>query len=103
KGETNRITLKLFRAGKTIAEIAAERSLAASTIETHLASFVPTGEIDVLELINREKLDRVISYLENQPASGITSVKQSMGESVTYAEIKAAMKYFEKISVETDH
>ncbi|HEY0680486.1 MAG TPA: AAA family ATPase, partial [Chitinophagaceae bacterium] len=47
KGETNRITLKLFRAGKTIAEIAAERSLAASTIETHLASFVPTGEIDV--------------------------------------------------------
>jgi len=41
---TAHITLELFRAGKTVAQIAAERSLTESTIEAHLATAVANGE-----------------------------------------------------------
>src|SRR5438093_3933219 len=37
KVDTKRVSLDLYRAGRTIAEIAAQRHLAVSTIEGHLA------------------------------------------------------------------
>lgn len=100
KGETNRFSLHLYRQGRSAQEIAQERNLALSTIETHLASFIPTGEVDVLELVSREKLDKIIELLEAQPLSGATLIKQSLSADYTYGEIKAAMKYFEKITAE---
>ncbi len=97
KGETNRLSLQLYRDGKTLQEIAQERNLALSTIETHLASFIPTGEVDVLELVSKEKLDKIMELLEVQPMLGSTAVRQSLDIDASYGEIKAAMKYFEKI------
>jgi len=96
KGETNRISLQLYKEGKTIAEIAELRSLVQSTIESHLASFIPTGEVDVLELVSKEKLDKIIELLEGQPQLGATAIKQTLDIDVSYGEIKAAIKYFEK-------
>jgi uncharacterized protein YpbB len=98
KGETNRISLQLFREGKTIAEIAQHRNLAESTIETHLSSFVTTGEVDVLELVSKEKLDRIVEILEGQPQLSITAIRQSLNNDVSYGEIKAAIKYLEKLN-----
>ena len=43
--DTYKISLKMFKEGRSIAEIASERGLAKSTIENHLVRFIPTHEI----------------------------------------------------------
>ena len=93
KGETQRISLALFRKGKKISEIAAERSLAYSTVEGHLAGFISSGEIKVLELLEKVKLDKISKLLEKHPSISPSQVRQQLGEEYSYGQIKAAMNY----------
>jgi nucleoside-triphosphatase THEP1 len=94
KGETQRISLQLFRKGKSIEEIASARSLASSTIEGHLASFVSTGEIDVLELVDKFKLDKISQLVNKNPAITASGLKQQLGEGFSYGQIKAVMNHY---------
>ncbi len=55
KPDTKQVSLELFKEGKTIEEIAKERSMAFTTIEGHLAHFAGTGEIDIHEFVTPEK------------------------------------------------
>jgi uncharacterized protein YpbB len=97
KGETHRLSLQMYKEGKSIVDIARERNLAASTIEGHLASFIATGEIDVLELVDQSKLDRILKVLEQESEPVFaTSVKNKLGNDFSYSEVRAAMKYWEK-------
>lgn len=56
KGGSRRISLEMFRSGKTIEEIAEERNLAVSTIGAHLAKYVETGELVVTDFVPRDRL-----------------------------------------------
>jgi hypothetical protein len=97
KGETHRLSLQMYKEGKSIADIAQERNLATSTIEGHLASFIPTGEIDVLELIDQSKLDKILEVLEQESEPVFaTSVKNKLGANFSFSEVRAALKYWEK-------
>src|SRR5215213_522006 len=97
KGETARVSLQLYKEGKTISEIAAERSLTYSTIESHLSEFIPTGEVEVHELISPSKLETVMAVLKEEkvpPSSGV--LKSKLPNDFSYGEIKAAIRYWEK-------
>ncbi|MCU7552069.1 helix-turn-helix domain-containing protein [Chitinophagaceae bacterium LB-8] len=103
KGETHRLSLQLYKEGKSIAEIAQERNLAPSTIEGHLASFIPTGEINVLELVDQSKLDKILKVLEEESEPVFaTSVKNKLGNDYSFSEVRAAMKYWEKEKKESN-
>ena len=97
KGETARLSLQLYKEGKTIAEIASHRNLTYSTIEGHLAAFIPTGEVQIEDLITSSKLEQVLNLLkkEKEPPSSST-LKSRLGQDFSYGEIKAALKYWEK-------
>ncbi|HEX6180165.1 MAG TPA: helix-turn-helix domain-containing protein, partial [Chitinophagaceae bacterium] len=99
KGDSQRVSLQLYKEGRTIAEIAAERSLARGTIETHLSNFIPTGEVDALALVSQEKLDKIIGLLEEQPDINSWSIKQALGEDFSYADIRAGLKHFERLKL----
>lgn len=97
KGETARISLQLYKNGKTISEIATERNLSFTTIEGHLADFIPSGEIEVNELISPTRLETIMSLLKEEkeiPSSGI--IKSKLPNDFSYGEIKVAMRYWEK-------
>ncbi|MCK5401213.1 MAG: HRDC domain-containing protein, partial [Flavobacteriaceae bacterium] len=55
KEDTKKVSLKLYKNGKTIGEIAKERGLTKNTIEGHLASFITSGEIKITDLMPVEK------------------------------------------------
>ncbi|HBG42462.1 MAG TPA: aldolase [Porphyromonadaceae bacterium] len=57
KGGSGRITLEMYLSGRTITEIATERKLAVSTVGTHLAKFVETGELRASDLVPEERLE----------------------------------------------
>ena len=91
KGETHAESFRLFKEGKTMAEIATERNLAVSTIETHLTRFVKWGDIKIEELVSREKLVLIEAALTDFKGSSITPVKQQLNDDVSFGEIRLVM------------
>ena len=89
KGTTKRISLELFNEGKTIMEIAAIRGLVASTVESHLASFLKTGEITIQQLVSIEKINAIQKALEENPGSGIYAIKALLGDVISFGDIRA--------------
>jgi nucleoside-triphosphatase THEP1 len=93
KGETQRISLELFKKGKAISEIAKERNLAYSTIEGHLAGFIATGEVNILDIIDKTKLDKISELLEKNSSLSSSELKQQLGDDFSYGQIKAAINF----------
>lgn len=94
--DTYSITLRMFRTGKNIAQIAEERRLSPNTIETHLVRFIPTGEIELSELVAPAKIETIQNVLlEFADAQGISSIKEHLGEDFSYGEIRAVLASYE--------
>ena len=91
KGDTYAESFRLFKEGKTMVEIAAERNLAVSTIESHLARFVKWGDIKIHELVSREKLVLIEAALTDFKGSSIIPVKQQLSDDVSFGEIRLVM------------
>lgn len=64
KGESNRITLEMYKDGKTIDQIAVERGLAVSTICTHLSGYINMGLLDINQFISADKRDKAMKFME---------------------------------------
>lgn len=97
KGESSRLSLNMFKQGKSIADIAAERGMAISTIEGHLAGFVSTGEVDILDLVNDTALEKINRVIDAEPEITFKGIKEKAGDDITYGVIKAVINYRERI------
>lgn len=95
KGETRRISLELFKAGKSISEIAGERGMAPVTIEGHLVTFIPTGEVLVQDLVAKDKMDTISKVLDESGDSPHGIIKSKLGDRYSYSEIKAVIAWKE--------
>ena len=97
KVDTRGLTFKMFREGKTIKEIAAERSLTVGTVENHLALFVKSGDLKVDEVVStqHQKIIRGIIKSFNK-AYSLSDVKNLLPDDYTYAEIKLVIADMEK-------
>lgn len=93
KIDTKGESFRLFREGKTINEIAKERNFTIQTIEGHLAHFVQKGEINIEELLSREKLLLIETAIKDFDGGPITSVKQKLGNEISFGEIKLALAW----------
>jgi tRNA uridine 5-carbamoylmethylation protein Kti12 len=91
------ISLELFQSGKTIPEIAKDRTLAVSTIEGHLAYFVGTGELSIDRVIDPQKTKEIQEYLESHRVTGINEIRNAFGNKYTYSEIRFVLKQLESI------
>jgi PIF1-like helicase/Helix-turn-helix domain/HRDC domain/UvrD-like helicase C-terminal domain len=85
---TKQTSFDLFKAGKTIAEIAEERGFTPSTIEGHLSYFVGTGELDILQLVDEKKVAEISAYITSHPEKLYSEIKNHFGERISYGEIR---------------
>ena len=93
KGQTQKLSLEMFKQGKTIEEIAKERSLTTSTIGGHLARFVASGEIDILKIISPEKLQVAVDYFKTAGTASISEAMATQGNQFTYWEMRMVQAY----------
>ncbi len=106
KVDTKAESFKLYKEGKSIHDISKERNLAVQTIEGHLAYFVEIGEIQISELVSREKIILIEPALKNFQGGNITHLKGKLGSSVSFGEIKlvfASLEFQKKSSSHEDH
>jgi len=88
KVNTKEVSFDLYKAGKTIQEIAKERSYNVQTIEGHLAYYVSQGDLDALEFVTLEKLQAVKDKFKELKTDKLGELKEALGAEFTYAEIK---------------
>ena len=98
KVDTRALTFKMFRDGKTLKEIAAERSLTVGTVENHLAHFVEKGELEIGEVVSsqHQKIIRGIVKTFNK-AYSLSEVKNLLPNDYTYAEIKLVIADMKRV------
>ena len=89
KGETKRISLELFQGGKSVDDIAAERSLTRGTIIGHLIEFIGNG-VEADQLMEADKLASVQDVLRKNPGKPTGVLKAILGREVEFFEIRIA-------------
>lgn len=94
--DTRLTSFNLYRTGKSIAEVADERGLAASTIESHLSYFITTGEMDVLDMVSEEKIPAIKDAIESYGADRLSPLKEILGDDYSYGEIKATVAWLNR-------
>lgn len=96
KKPTKQISFELFKKGLSIKEIAKERSLTVGTIENHLANYIPTGDLDVLELIELKRYKNIRNQIEEAgEVKGLTALKEKVDADITYMELKMVLMSLE--------
>ena len=96
KGDTHRISLGLFREGIPISEIATRRGMVPTTVESHLASFILTGEVEVKELVPEHKIEPIIVALKETGSQTLGPVKNKLGDGYSFGEIRAVINHLKK-------
>jgi len=91
KKSTKQISFELFKKGLSIKEIAKERSLTSGTIESHLASYIPSGEVDILELIPLKKYQKMIKEIEAVEYKNLTHLKENVDKSYSFMELRMVL------------
>lgn len=88
KEDTKKISYDLFKEGKLVPQIASERNLSVTTIESHLAHYVGTGEIPVNKFVSQEMTDLISSQFEGKDDFTLGPVKAALGEKVSWSDIR---------------
>ena len=90
-GETMRISLAMYKDGRTIDEIAFTRNLNMTTIVTHLERYVISGELDINDFINAEKREKASELIRKGTETG--SIYEMLSAFLNYTEVKMFMAW----------
>lgn len=94
--DTKLETLKLLRAGKSIDEIATIRNFVRGTIEGHLAHFIQEGNLELTEVVSKEKIPAIEAAVKIHGPYMLRTLKDELGEEFSYGEIKCVVSYLSR-------
>jgi len=95
--DTRRVSYTLFKQGKTIAEIAEERSLSINTIESHLSYYIASGDLLIDDLVDVQKQKAIQKAAEIYgTANGLKILKDNLPEEISYGEIRMVLAAIDK-------
>jgi hypothetical protein len=95
KVDTKAESFRLYKGGKQVDEIAQERNLTQQTIEGHLAYYISKGEINIDELVSREKVLLIEPVAKTFSGGSLTPIKEKLGSAVSYGEIRLVLAWIE--------
>jgi uncharacterized protein YpbB len=96
KPDTKQITFDLYKQGKTIFEIATERSLTTNTIQGHLSHFIALGEVEITDLMKKKDVDRISDFFIKNNTTVSKEGKIYFGEAYSYNELKMVLAFLQK-------
>jgi len=89
KINTKELSFTLYQQGKSVEEIAKERSLVVSTIEGHLLPYVQNGEIPIEAFVVPEKIEQIKQVLQQNPdVTNLSEIKAILGDDYSYGAIR---------------
>src|SRR5207244_579415 len=97
--KNNEISFDLYKSGKTVAQIAAERNLAVSTIEGHLAYFIARRELDISEFLTKEQVEEISRFFEERKTDSLADAKAHFGERFLYGQLRMVLEHLKTKAV----
>lgn len=93
--ESHKLTYDLYLAGRSVDEIANERNLAITTVESHLVKCAQEGmEIQYEDFIPSEYEELIMKTIEECGATLLKPIKEQLPQQISYTAIKfAVLKY----------
>lgn len=90
KPDTKNVSFSMFRAGKSIEEIAKERNYTVGTIESHLTHYLEIGELTVDELVDESTQAQVLKAIEQNEGATLPQLKEIL-PAVGYGQIRMVL------------
>ncbi|MCH7401033.1 DNA helicase RecQ [Belliella kenyensis] len=85
------LSLKLYKEGKSIFQIAHERNMTPNTIEDHLVNMVKKREVEASEFISKDDILNIRLAYRRQDSHFLKPLKEHFGERYTYFQLKIAL------------
>ena len=87
----------LYNQGNTVNQIAEKRGLNQSTIESHLARYVASGDIDVHEFVDGDTLQKVEAYcMEHPEEKALKPIFEHFDAKIPYGVLRMAIAAIRK-------
>lgn len=97
KRSTYDITLLLWKEGKTVAEIAKERTLSQATIYSHIAKCIEQDKIAIIEVLPEETINELNTiFKENEELTTLKSLYEKTEERYSWDELRLFRAYLLK-------
>lgn len=93
KGDSAKETFAYFSAGKTVEEISRIRHLASSTIESHLAEFVRSGDLDVTLFLKQNEIAEIKKIYDSLEYYSTTTIVQQLYNKLNHSQVKMALNH----------
>ncbi len=87
KPDTKKLSFDLYKSGRTLVQVAAERNLALSTIEGHLAYYIETGELNIDDLLDAEKQSSIRDIIKQSGSESLQTIKEKL-PTISYGELR---------------
>ena len=88
-GDSARETLRQFRSGKAVEQIARERAVTTGTILGHLAEGIENGEpIDLNRFLTADEQTRIAAAFDRNGFGNLTAVFESLGGAIDYGKLR---------------
>ncbi len=100
KGASQSLSISMYKNGMSIKEISTDRNLAPSTIESHLALGIRSGDLDIKSFIDDEKLNKAVAYFEGVEDKSFGIARGKLGDDFSYGELRMVTCYLEWVKVE---
>ncbi|MGZ3931741.1 MAG: helix-turn-helix domain-containing protein, partial [Bacteroidia bacterium] len=91
KPDTKSVSFQMYKDGKTIEEIAAERSLTVGTVEGHLAQYIAKGELSAANLVDPKTSAAILEVVKELDSLQAGVIKAALGDAFSYRDIKFAI------------
>src|SRR5690606_20021440 len=88
KIDTKKLSLDMFKSGLSISEIAKERNFVETTIQGHLAHYIPTGEIKITDLMTQETYEELKTIVQQTTFDSLSDLKNKIDDKFTYNDIR---------------
>jgi hypothetical protein len=89
-------SLEMFRLGKTVEDIAAERTLAVSTIESHLAKAIASSRLELSDYVSQEESSAIEAGITEYGANGLRGVFDALEGKYSFGKLRAVAAHLNR-------
>ncbi len=91
------LSYELFKDGKSIENIAAERNLKPTTILSHLAAAYAKGlDLDIEKIVNMAEIQRIAEAVKLKGSAELKPIFEHLNAEIDYGKIRFAIAYLQK-------
>lgn len=96
KGETYTTTYALLKEGRSLEEIAKQRSLSLGTIQGHAARGIEAGELEIGALMPEAERDAMAAWMRDNPDQGLNAAQQRFEGRFSYGQLRMVQAWLKK-------